>query len=141
MNKKLLWVLTALIFLIFAAPLAAETDFRVVYSNIENPPRIVGNGTSIDWSKPGTTLELFKMVSESVGMRLEFKRMPWKRCLYALEHGLADATFHASFKPARAEFGVYPDRDGQPDPARGIYKNAYVFTNLEILCSKKSKIG
>ena len=127
MYKKLFWALVALIYLIFAAPLIAETDFRIVYFNKENPPRVVGSGTSINWSKPGITVELFKMVAQSVGMRFEFKRMPWKRCLYAVEHGMADAAFHASFKPARAEFGVYPTRNGQLDPARGIYKNAYVF--------------
>ncbi|MBT8367437.1 MAG: transporter substrate-binding domain-containing protein [Deltaproteobacteria bacterium] len=127
MNKKLIWLFTALIYLIFASPLTAQTAFRMVYFNKENPPRILGNGTSIDWSKPGITVELFKMVAESVGMQFEFKRMPWKRCLYAMQHGLADATFHASFKPARAEFGVYPTRDGQLDPSRCIYKNSYVF--------------
>ena len=40
---------------------------------------------------------------------------------------MADATFHDSFKPARAKFGVYPTRDGQLDPSRRIYKNSYVF--------------
>jgi polar amino acid transport system substrate-binding protein len=127
MHKKLIWLFAALIFLLFASPLIAETDFRIVYINKENPPRIVGNGTSINWSKPGITVELIKMVAERVGLRIEFKRMPWKRCLYAVEHGMADAAFHASFKPARAEFGVYPSRDGRLDPSRGIYKNAYVF--------------
>lgn len=127
MNKKLMWGFTALIYLILASPLTAETVFRIVYFNKENPPRVVGNGTSIDWSKPGITVELFKMVGQSVGVQFEFKRMPWKRCLYAVEHGLADATFHASFKPARAKFGVYPTRDGQLDPSRRIYKNSYVF--------------
>jgi polar amino acid transport system substrate-binding protein len=127
MNKKLLWVLTALIYFLFASPLTAETVFRMVYFNKENPPRVLGSGTSIDWSKPGITVELFKMVAQSVGVQFEYKRMPWKRCLYAVEHGRADATFHASFKPARAKFGVYPTRDGQLDRSRRIYKNSYVF--------------
>ncbi len=127
MNKKILWVITALIYLIFASPLTAETVFRMVYFNKENPPRVLGSGTSIDWSKPGITVELFKMVAQSVGLQFEYKRMPWKRCLYAVEHGMADATFHASFKPVRAKFGVYPTRDGQLDPSRRIYKNSYVF--------------
>ena len=127
MYKKLIWLFAALIYLSFATPLIAETKFRIVYINKENPPRIVGSGTSINWSNPGITVELFKMVAEQIGLQIDFKRMPWKRCLYAVEHGMADATFHASFKPARAEFGVYPSRDGQLDPSRGIYKNAYVF--------------
>ena len=122
-----MWVFTALIYIMLASPLSAETVFRIVYFNKENPPRVSGAGTSIDWSKPGITVELFKMVEKSVGVEFQFKRMPWKRCLYAVEHGLADATFHASFKPARAEFGDYPTREGKLDPTRGIYKNSYVF--------------
>ena len=127
MNKKLLWVSTALVYIFFASPLTAQTVIRMVYFNKENPPRVVGSGTSIDWSKPGITLELFKMIAQRVGVQFEYKRIPWKRCLYAVEHGTADATFHASFKPARAKFGVYPTRDGQLDPSRRIYKNSYVF--------------
>jgi polar amino acid transport system substrate-binding protein len=127
MNKKLIGVLCILIYLISASPLTAETVFRMVYFNKENPPRVLGSGTSIDWSKPGITVELFQMVAQRVGVQFEYKRMPWKRCLYAVEHGMADATFHASFKPARAKFGVYPARDGQLDPSRRIYKNSYVF--------------
>ena len=141
MENKLILGLVALIYLSFSSPLMAETDFRIVYINKENPPRIMGSGTSIDRAKPGITVELLKMVAESVGVPFEFKRMPWKRCLYAVEHGMADAAFHASYKPSRAEFGVYPIRDGQLDSSRGIYTNAYVFTDRESLCSKKTKIG
>ena len=127
MNKKLTLLIAALIYLISASPLTAETVFRMVYFNKENPPRVVGSGASIDWAKPGITVELLKMAAQRVGVQFEYKRMPWKRCLYAVEHGMADAAFHASFKPARAKFGVYPTRDGQLDPSRRIYKNSYVF--------------
>ena len=113
MNKKLIGALCALICLILASPLTAQTVIRVVYFNKENPPRVMGSGASIDWAKPGISVELFKMVAQSVGVQFEYQRMPWKRCLYAVEHGMADTTFHASFKPARAKFGVYPTRDGQ----------------------------
>jgi len=127
MNKKLIGALCALICLILASPLTAQTVIRVVYFNKENPPRVMGSGASIDWAKPGITVELFKMVAQSVGVQFEYQRMPWKRCLYAVEHGMADATFHASFKPVREKFGVYPTRDGQLDSSRRIYKNSYVF--------------
>ena len=131
MNKKIIWIMAALTFLVIVPPLSAEPIFQIVYMNKENPPRIMGEGTSIDGSQPGITVELFKMVANSVGMQVQFKRMPWKRCLYMVEHGLADATFHASYKAARAKFGVYPTRDGQLDPSRRIYKNSYVFYILK----------
>jgi polar amino acid transport system substrate-binding protein len=127
MNKKTIWIMAALPFLVMVSPLSAEPIFQIVYMNKENPPRIMGAGTSIDGSQPGITVELFKMVANSVGMQVQFKRMPWKRCLYMVEQGLADATFHASYKAARAKFGVYPTTDGQLDPSMRIYKNSYVF--------------
>jgi polar amino acid transport system substrate-binding protein len=99
--------------------------------NKENHPRILGSGASIDWSKPGITVELLKIVENRVGVKFQFDRAPWKRCLYMVENGLADATFHASYKAARAEFGVYPAKNEGLDPTRVIYKNAYVFYALK----------
>lgn len=126
MVKNSIWLIAAAIFLWMVSPLAAEPIFRVVYMNKENAPRILGGGGSIDWTKPGITLELLKMVEKQVGIKFHFKRLPWKRCLYALENGAADATFHASYKASRAEYGIYPARDGKLDPSRSIYKNTYV---------------
>jgi len=87
----------------------------------------MGDGTSIDWSKPGITLEMFKIVEKRVGVPFQFKRMPWKRCLYLVERGSADATFHASYKPERAKYGLYPTRNGKLDRTRSIYNASYVF--------------
>ena len=126
MIKKLLLLVTALMFLWVVSSVSAEPIFRIVYNTTENPPRIMGDGISIDWSKPGVTIELLKMVEKRVGVQFQFKRMPWKRCLFMLEHGAADAAFHTSYKAARAEYGVYPTRDGKLDPSRSIYKLTYV---------------
>ena len=86
----------------------------------------MGDGMSIDWSKPGATIELLKIVEKQVGVRFQFKRMPWKRCLYMVEHGTVDATFHASYNAARAKYGVYPTRDDGLDTSRSIFKMTYV---------------
>ncbi len=126
MIRKSIGLMLALIFLWVVSPLAAEPVFRIVYNTKENPPRIMGDGTAIDWKKPGITLELLKMVEGQVGVKFQFKRMPWKRGLYMLENAAVDATFHASYKASRAEYGVYPARDGKLDPSRSIYKNTYV---------------
>ena len=127
MKRKLIWLITALSFFCVVSPLSAEPTFRMVYNNKGAPPRIMGDGTSIDWSKPGITLELFKMVEKRAGVPFQFKRMPWKRCLYLVERGSADATFHASYKPDRAKYGLYPTRNGKLDRARSIYNASYVF--------------
>jgi len=84
MNKKLLWVSTALVYIFFASPLTAQTVIRMVYFNKENPPRVLGGGASTDWAKPGITLELLQMVAQRVGVRFEYKRMPWEKFYYLL---------------------------------------------------------
>jgi polar amino acid transport system substrate-binding protein len=127
MSKKLTGLIVAFTFFGTVSPLSAESVFRIVFMGKENPPRIMGEGASIDWAKPGITLELLKMVEKNVGLQFQFKRIPWKRCLYMVEHGLADATFHASYKPDRAIYGLYPKKKGMLDPTRSIYKNSYVF--------------
>ena len=126
MFKKLLWQLFALLFLVTGSTVSAEPIFRIVYNDKENPPRIMGDDTSINWSKPGITLELLKMVEKQVNVQFQFKRMPWKRCLYMVENGLADGTFHASYNSDRAKYGVYPLREGELDSTKAIYKNTYV---------------
>jgi len=120
-----MWLIIILAVFWMVSPSSAEPILRIVYMDSANPPRVLGDGVSIDWSKPGITLELLKMVETQVGVRFQFNRMPWKRCLYMVEKGLADATFHASYQPDRAEYGVFPFRDGKLDPTRAIYINAY----------------
>ncbi len=126
MLKKMFWLLAVLYFFASVLPVSAEPIFRIVYNDKENPPRIMGDGTNIDWAKPGITLELVKMVEKQVGVKFQFKRIPWKRGLYMLENAVADATFHASFKPSRADYGVYPMRDNGLDETRSIFKMTYV---------------
>lgn len=65
------------------------------------------------------------MVEKEVGIQFQFNRMPWKRCLYMVENGLADGTFHASYSPERAKYGVYPMRDGKLDLTRSICTDTY----------------
>lgn len=104
----------------------AEQPVTIVFMDKAAPPRIMGDGGAVDEVKPGITIELFRMVSEKIDVPFVFKRMPWKRCLFAIEHGQADATFHASYKLDRAKYGVFPMKDGILDPERRIYENAYM---------------
>jgi len=125
MLKRSIWLITVLTFFCVSTAVSAEPVFRIVYNIKENLPRIMDDGTAINWSKPGITIELLRMVEKQIGVTFQFIRVPWKRGLYMVEHGAADAAFHASFKVSRAEYGVYPARDGKLDPARSIYKMTY----------------
>lgn len=112
-----------------AAPPAVfegRPTLRLVYETTPNPPRHLGEGTAIDWSRPGLTLELLKRVGERVRINLAFKRVPWKRGLLLLETGEADGIFHSSYVPAREAIGAYPRTpDGQPDAGRALFSQSY----------------
>ena len=106
--------------------LLAAPQFRIAYPSHENVPRATGRGLDVPAELPGITVELMRMVGKRAGVEIGFVRAPWRRCLYLLEHGVVDAVFHASYKAERAEYGVYPQNDGQLDKARAIYVNRYV---------------
>lgn len=117
-----------------AAPASAEPPARFtdrptltfVYETRANPPRYLGEGTAINWDRPGLTLELLKELGRRLQVNLTFERYPWKRGLYLVETGEADGIFHASYKPAREEIGVYPKTEaGAPDPSRAIFVQSY----------------
>lgn len=110
----------------------AETPtVRLVFEPTPNPPRFLGEGGAIDWEKPGITLELLREVGRRLGVRFTYKRVPWKRGLFMVEHGQADGIFHASFKKQRQRIGVFPMRAGKPDPRRSIFTQRYVFYRLK----------
>ncbi|MEQ9335062.1 transporter substrate-binding domain-containing protein [Thalassobaculum sp.] len=99
----------------------------IVYETTPNPPRHLGEGTAIDWGRPGLTIELLKLVGERLRVNLDFKRVPWKRGLLLLETGEADAIFHSSYVAEREAIGAYPKTaSGEPDARRAIFTQSYV---------------
>ncbi|EDP61965.1 ABC-type amino acid transport/signal transduction system, periplasmic component/domain [alpha proteobacterium BAL199] len=111
------------------APAAFEgrPTVRIAYETVPNPPRHLGEGTAIDWSRPGLTLELLKRVGQRLEVNLSFKRVPWKRGLLMLETGEIDGIFHASYKAERESIGVYPKTpDGRLDESRAVFFQSYM---------------
>lgn len=104
----------------------AAVQVRLVYEVSQNPPRHFGEGTAIDWNKPGLTLELLRMVGERLNIGFLFQRVPWKRGLFMVENGAADGIFHTSYLPARDAVLAYPRRaDGAIDESRAIFRQSY----------------
>lgn len=100
---------------------------RIAYETVPNPPRHYGEGTAIDWSRPGLTLELLKQVGQRLEVNLSFKRVPWKRGLLMVETGETDGLFHASYKAEREAIGAYPKtEDGRPDESRAVFFQSYM---------------
>ena len=104
----------------------ATEIIQLTYEPVHNPPQALGTGTAINWEKPGLTLEILKRIEDRLDVQFKFKRLPWKRGLYMVEHNQMDGIFHASYKPAREEIGVYPKSNGDVDSTRSIFNQSYV---------------
>lgn len=112
-----------------AAPAVFEgrPTVTIVYETTPNPPRHLGEGTAINWDRPGLTPELLRLVGERLRINVDFKRMPWKRGLLLIETGEVDGIFHSSYVAEREAIGVYPKTaDGRPDERRALFTQSYV---------------
>lgn len=120
-------ILFIVLFLIFPMHLmSASKKVLLAYDVKANPPFYLGSGTQTDWKKPGITLELLKSMETKLNIDMYFRRIPWNRSLYLLGLNEIDGVFHASFKPERMKIGVYPMRNGKPDPDKRVMSNSYV---------------
>lgn len=111
------------------APSARAETIRLVYEPVENPPRYYGVTAEVPKDRPGVTIEVFREVARRLNVTLDFDRVPWNRGLFMVETGEVDGIFHASYKPERAEFGVYPTLAGRttPDQSRAVFFQSYSF--------------
>ncbi len=112
------------------AETAEPTEVLIIYDTKANPPIIMGDGTKINWDKPGTTIELLRLVGDRLGIKVVFKRVPWNRGLFLVETNQTDGIFHASFKKTRLKIGVYPMKGGKHDQSRSILTHSYVLYKL-----------
>jgi len=76
--------------------------------------------------KPGWFVELSRRAATQCGANVDFVFMPWSRALKKVESGKVDAAFNSSYEADRAEYGVYPVKDGKPDENRASKHYAYL---------------
>ncbi len=103
----------------------AIQTINLACQDTENFPFQTGNSLTIDWKKPGISMEQMKLLEKKLDIRINFKRRPWKRCLYEMQHNEVDGVFNASYKTKRLIFGVYPTKNGKVDPDKRSYSNSY----------------
>lgn len=89
------------------------------------PPHSMGDGSEIDWERPGVTIELLKSLEKKLDVEIHIERFPWKRALKIVELNESDGIFHASFDSERLKIGVYPMKEGKPDADRQIMSSSY----------------
>jgi len=104
--------------------LAPKKIITLVYEVKPNPPFYLGKKT-INWNKPGITLEVLKSLEKKLNIKFKFDRLPWARGLEQLKNNLVDGIFHASFKAERLKIGAYPLSNGKPDTSRKLMSQSY----------------
>lgn len=97
-------------------PLSAMADplpvLRICYELQDSMP-FWAAATDQNKPRPGLLLELIQPAAEQAGLRLEFQRQPWKRCILQLQQGQVDGIFAAIWQPERDSWGQFPGRDTQ----------------------------
>jgi polar amino acid transport system substrate-binding protein len=76
--------------------------------------------------KPGWFVELSRRAATQCRANVNFVFMPWSRALKKVESGEIHAAFNSSYKANRAEYGVYPLKDGKLDKSRASKNYAYL---------------
>lgn len=76
----------------------------------------------------GLNVVLLDRVASALGLRFEYQRLPWKRCLDKLKANQVDGAFGASFKPERVAYGVYPG-GVPPDAHKRLNVDRYVLVS------------
>ena len=112
---------------LFAAcfALAAQAcPISVVYSDQASPPYYLGNGEAIP-EHPGVAVELLNLAAAKMGCPIQWKRLPNRRAMRALERGDVDAMLLLSYSPERAVYAVYPMAGSAPDAALSLATLSY----------------
>ena len=106
-------------------------ELNFAYADLEQPPYIYGEGKDIPIN-PGVVVDMLKIVDQRMpGLKINFVRLSWKRCLQYLHLGNVDGIFNASFLPERLQNGVYPTLDGQPDLTKRLVTISYGIYTLD----------
>jgi polar amino acid transport system substrate-binding protein len=104
---------------LFAAmPAKADQAITLCFERQEVLPWRTLDGHGLDF-------ELLNEAARRIGIRFDYRSMPWKRCLAQVKANEVDGLFAASFSADRQDIGVYPGGP-QADPARRMHTDSYV---------------
>lgn len=128
-------MITPLIIILFVGATisshAAPLKIKFAYPVTANYPYTTGNGSEINWDKPGVALEMLKLIEKELEIEISIARMPWKRGLIQMEQGHIDALFSASFKQERFKYGLYPMKGERIDRDKKFYDLCYCFYKMK----------
>ncbi|WP_428526980.1 substrate-binding periplasmic protein [Roseibium sp.] len=105
--------------LLFSLPVsAAAGELVIAREDTLNFPWQLQEGVGADTF-------LIERAARNLGYSVQFRKVPWKRCLNQIANNTFDGCFSASFKPDRLKYGVYPMINGQPDPDKRTHTESY----------------
>ena len=106
-----------------ALALAAEPDKLIFCHEDENafPWVFIKNE-----QRDGLDIRLIKLLENDLGIEVELRSLPWKRCLLHLQTGIVDGAFAASFRSERQVMGMYPTQgNNELDVSKRIHVSSY----------------
>jgi len=108
------------------------TSLKLCYEEQELAPYFLGTGPMPPAENPGIFVELMQILESKIpGLKVEFHRVPWKRCLNELKNNQSDVVI-AGFKPARDSIGHFPKLNGVPDSKQALLTSQYcLFTHSD----------
>lgn len=93
------------------------------------------NSDSYPWllqSGEGIVQYHLKAVATALNAEIVLTPLPWKRCLSQVSSGQMDAAIKMSYSVERAtKVGVYPMREGKPDPSKRLLTESYSLYQLK----------
>lgn len=113
-----------LVLLLLPQTLRAEgkTTLRLCYQLQDHPPFTLP-ANNAQAPGPGILLELIQAAATESQLAIAWQRLPWKRCILALQKGEVDGIFPTIWQAERDAWGQFPGRDRQRDlPVQRQYR-------------------
>ena len=106
-------------------PSVGAVEVTLAYGEYPFAPYQMGEGLR-PANPPGLAVELVMQSAAQLGIDVKLRRMPVKRILHLLEHGLLDGAIGYSYTLERAEFLMYPRTiTGVADESKRLYTLEY----------------
>ncbi len=120
---RILCIVAVCMFLSTSLALSTEKpeSITVGYMDFNKPPLWMQDGTGLD-------LVLVKMAGKQLGIEVNFRAFPWRRCQLMLRYNELDGIIGSSFKQERMKIGKYPfTSDGAVDESVALHMDGYTF--------------
>ena len=114
-----------LILLLCWLPNVSAIKLVIAYEDKENPPYYYANISEPEKSR-GVTLDVLNTIAKRLDFDIEYVHLPWLRALIKLKQNKVDALFHASYKPDRIKYGLYPMKNALVDTDKMLMTQRYI---------------